>query len=60
MKASALVQELITYILEHGDREIITAQRLSDGDYTYGDTRTGIVDYGEGTIGLVGYREENK
>lgn len=60
MKATTLVQELMNYILEHGDREVITAQQDTDGDYTYGDLSVGIVDYGDGTIGLVGHREESK
>lgn len=58
MTVSMLIRELTDYLLEHGDREVITSQQEEDGDYTYGDTATGLVDYGDGTVGLVGHREE--
>lgn len=58
MKTSELIKELINHLLTYGDREVITAQKDEDGDYTYGTITTGIVDYGDGTIGIVGEREK--
>ena len=48
MKTSELVKELMNHLLTYGDREVITAQKDEDADYTYGD----------GTIGIVGEREK--
>lgn len=60
MKLSKLVNELLTFLLEHGDREVVTAQKDPEtADYTYG-TINHTVDYGEGQMGLVGDREEKK
>ncbi len=50
MKTSELVKELMNHLLTYGDREVITAQKDEDADYTYGTITTGIVDYGNGTI----------
>lgn len=58
MKTSELVKELINHLLTYGDREVITAQKDEDADYTYGTITTGIVDYDDGTIGIVGEREK--
>lgn len=57
MKVSTLIGELTIFLLEHGDREVVTSQKDSEtADYTFGDV-TNLVDYGE-QIGLVGNREE--
>lgn len=58
MKTSELIKELMNHLLTYGDREVITAQKDEDADYTYGTITTGIVDYGDGTIGIVGEREK--
>lgn len=58
MKTSELIKELMDHLLEYGDREVITAQQDEDADYTYGTVTTGVVDYGDGTIGIVGEREK--
>lgn len=58
MKLSKLVNDLMTFLLTNGDREVITAQKDPEtADYTFG-TIGDIVDYGEGQMGLVGDREE--
>lgn len=58
MKLSKLVNDLMLFLLEHGDREVVTAQKDPEtADYTYG-VISDIVDYGEGQMGLVGNREE--
>lgn len=57
MKTSELIKELMNHLLTYGDREVITAQKDEDADYTYG-TITSVVDYGDGTIGIVGEREK--
>ena len=60
MKLSKLVNDLLLFLLEHGDRDVVTAQKDPEtADYTYGAI-SDIVDYGEGQIGLVGDREEKK
>ena len=60
MKLSKLVNELMTFLLTNGDREVITAQKDPEtADYTYGAVGD-IVDYGDGTMGLVGNQEEKK
>lgn len=60
MKLSKLVNDLMLFLLEHGDREVVTAQKDPEtADYTYGAIGN-IVDYGEGKMGLVGDREEKK
>lgn len=60
MKLSKLVNDLMLFLLELGDREVVTAQKDPEtADYTYG-TISDIVDYGDGKIGLVGDREEKK
>lgn len=57
MKLSKLVNDLMLFLLEHGDREVVTAQKDPEtADYTYG-TISDIVDYGEGKMGLVGNLE---
>lgn len=48
MKTSELIKELMNHLLAYGDREVITAQKDEDANYTYGD----------GTIGIVGEREK--
>ena len=54
MKLSDLVNQSLTFLLENGDREVITAQKDTEtADYTYGVV-SDIVDYGDGTVGLVG------
>ena len=58
MKTSELIKELMDHLLTYGDREVITAQKDEDLDYTYGTVTTGVVDYGDGTIGIVGEREK--
>ncbi len=59
MKLSDLVSQSLTFLLEKGDREVITAQKDTEtADYTYGVV-SDIVDYGDGTVGLVG-SVENK
>ena len=58
MKTSELIKELMDHLLTHGDREVITAQKDENADYTYGTVTTGVVDYGDGTIGIVGEREK--
>lgn len=57
MKTSELVKELMNHLLTYGDREVITAQKDEDADYTYGTIKR-VVDYGDGTIGIVGEREK--
>lgn len=58
MKLSKLVNELMTFLLTNGDREVVTAQKDPEtADYTYG-TISDLVDYGEGQMGIVGNREE--
>ena len=60
MKLSELVKELVSFLLENGDREVVTAQKDSEtADYTYGSVNV-LVDYGEGQMGIVGDREEKK
>lgn len=58
MKTSELIKELMDHLLTYGDRVVITAQKDEDADYTYGTVTTGVVDYGDGTIGIVGEREK--
>lgn len=58
MKTSELIKELMDHLLAYGDRVVITAQKDEDLDYTYGTVTTGVVDYGDGTIGIVGEREK--
>lgn len=57
MKTSELIKELMNHLLTYGDREVITAQKDEDADYTYGTVTTGVVDYGD-AIGIVGEREK--
>lgn len=57
MKTSELIKELMNHLLTYGDREVITARKDEDGDYTYGTIKR-VVDYGDGTIGIVGEREK--
>ena len=58
MKLSKLVNELMTFLLTNGDREVVTAQKDPEtANYTYG-TIIDLVDYGEGRMGIVGNREE--
>ena len=60
MKLSKLVNDLMTFLLEHGDREVVTAQKDPEtADYTYGVVND-LIDYGEGQMGIVGDREEKK
>lgn len=60
MKLSKLVNDLMTFLLTNGDREVVTAQKDTEtADYTYG-TINDLVDYGEGQMGIVGNREEKK
>ena len=59
MKLSELVNQGLTFLLEHGDREVLTAQKDPDADYTYGVV-SDIVDYGDGTVGLVGGCEKKR
>lgn len=60
MKLSKLINDLMTFLLENGDREVVTSQKDPEtADYTYG-TISDIVDYGEGQMGIVGNREEKK
>lgn len=60
MKLSKLVADLMTFLIENGDREVVTAQKDPEtADYTFG-TISDIVDYGEGQMGIVGNREEKK
>ena len=60
MKMSSLIRLLTDYILQYGDRNVLTAQYHEDGDteYTYGDISV-IVDYEDGTVGLVGNKVED-
>lgn len=59
MKLSNLVKELMTFLLENGEREVVTVQKDPEtADYTYGKV-SHLVDYGEGQMGIVGDREEN-
>ena len=54
MKLSELVNKGLALVLEKGDKEVITAQKDPEtADYTYGVV-SDIVDYGDGTVGLVG------
>ena len=55
MKMSTLIRLLTDYILQYGDRDVLTAQyhEDSDAEYTYGDIGS-IVDYEDGTVGLLG------
>lgn len=57
MKTSELIKELMNHLLTYGDREVITARKNEDADYTYGTIKR-VVDYGDGTIGIVGEREK--
>lgn len=57
MKTSELVKELMNHLLTYGDKEVIAARKDEDGDYTYGTIKR-VVDYGDGTIGIVGEREK--
>lgn len=60
MKLSKLVNDLMTFLLTNGDREVVTAQKDPEtADYTYGDV-CDLVDYGEGQMDIVGNREEKK
>ena len=60
MKLSKLINDLMTFLLENGDREVVTSQKDPDtADNTYGPI-IDIVDYGEGQMGIVGNREEKK
>lgn len=58
MKTSELIKELMNHLLTYGDREVVTAQKDEDANYTYGTVTTGVVDYGDRTIGIVGEREK--
>lgn len=60
MKMSNLIRLLTDYIVQYGDRDFLTAQYHGDGDteYTYGDISV-IVDYEDGTVGLVGNEVED-
>ena len=55
MKMSNLIRLLTDYILQYGDRDVLTVQYHEDSDteYTYGDISV-IVDYEDGTVGLLG------
>jgi hypothetical protein len=55
MKMSNLIRCLIDYILQYGDRDVLTVQYHDDSDTkcTYGDIGK-IVDYEDGTVGLLG------
>jgi hypothetical protein len=60
MKMSTLIRLLTDYILQYGDRDVLTVQYHDDSDteYTYGDIGK-IVDYEDGTVGLLGYEVED-
>lgn len=60
MKMSTLIRLLTDYILQYGDRNVLTAQchENSDAEYTYGNINV-IVDYEDGTVGLVGDEVED-
>ena len=60
MKMSTLIRLLTDYILQYGDRDVLTAQYHEDSDteYTYGNINV-IVDYEDGTVGLVGNEVED-
>ena len=58
MTVSRLICELTGFLAEHGDAEVTLVQHENEGDYTYGDVRH-IVDYENGTMGIVGEREVN-
>lgn len=55
MKMSNLIRLLTDYIVQYGDRDVLTVQYHEDSDteYTYGDIGN-IVDYEDGAVGLVG------
>lgn len=60
MKMSTLIRLLTDYILQYGDRNVLTAQHHNDSDigYTYGNINV-IADYEDGTVGLVGDEVED-
>lgn len=59
MTVSRLICELTKFLAEHGDLEVTTVQHEDGVGYTYGDIRH-IVNYEDGTMGIVGEREANK
>ena len=59
MTVSRLICELTKFLAEHGDLEVTTVQHEDEIGYTYGDIRH-IVNYEDGTMGIVGERETNK
>lgn len=58
MTVSRLICELTEFLAEHGDLEVTTVQHENEVGYTYGDIRH-IVNYENGTMGIVGEREVN-
>lgn len=63
MKMSTLIRLLTDYILQYGDRDILTVQYHKDHNdsgpaYTYGGIGN-IVDYEDGTVGLLGDEVED-
>lgn len=59
MKTSQMIKELTEMLAKYGDKDLITAQKDKNGEYTYGSTIT-IVNYCDGTFGLFGYRKEDR
>lgn len=60
MKMSTLIRLLTDYILQYGDRDVLTSQHHVDSatEFTYGDIGS-IVDYEDGTVGLLGDEVED-
>lgn len=58
MTVSRLICVLTEFLAEHGDVEVVTVQHENEGGYTYGDACR-IVDYEDGTVGIIGEREVN-
>ena len=56
MTVSRLICELTKFLAEYGDAEVTLVQHEDGVGYTYGDIRH-IVNYENGTMGLVGERE---
>ena len=60
MKMSNLIRLLTDYIVQYGDRDVLTVQYHGDSntEYTYGDIEN-IVDYEDGAVGLLGNEVED-
>ena len=60
MKMSNLIRLLTDYIIQYGDRDVVTAQynKNDETEYTYGNIGV-IVDYEDGFVGLVGDKLED-